>query len=214
MADLKSLTYAKWSITEFCKQIAKYLLWSLLYCEDIKSKPNCKKAISDLINLFNQDSYQLTKIKELLHEIKNDQIDLYKLLAKASNYREGFINFINNIKEVELKPEWWSELEEELSHLQSEIAFRREEDVKSCVMSFYINKIKKPTPPPTPQPVSDPVPGPDPQPQPVPAQDDIKEAKNLVKESNMPTSMWKMFVLEIIDEHPEISKFRTDYLGS
>lgn len=204
MSDLKSLTYAKWCITEFCKQIAKYPLWSLLYCEEIKSKPNCKKAISDLINLFNQDSYQLSKIKELLHEIKSDQIDLYKLLAKAANYREGFVNFINTIKDI--KPEWWDELEEELSHLQSEIAFRREEDVKSCVLNFYISKIEKPAPTP---PSPDPVP-----PASTPPADDIKDAKNLVKESNMPTSMWKMFVLEIIEEHPEISKFIKDYLGS
>ena len=204
MSDLKSLTYAKWCITEFCKQIAKYPLWSLLYCEEIKSKPNCNKAIRDLINLFNQDSYPLSKIKELLHEIKSDQIDLYKLLAKAANYREGFVNFINTIKDI--KPEWWDELEEELSHLQSEIAFRREEDVKSCVLNFYISKIEKPAPTP-------PSPGPVPSASTPPA-DDIKDAKNLVKESNMPTSMWKMFVLEIIEEHPEISKFIKDYLGS
>lgn len=215
MSDLKSLTYAKWCITEFCKQIAKYPLWSLLYCEEIKVKPNCMKAISDLINLFNQDSYQLAKIKELYREIKNDQIDLYKLLAKANNYHEGFVNFINNIKEVELQSEWWDELEEELSHLQSEIAFRREEDVKSCVMSFYINKIKQPVPPlPNPSSGSEPTPIPQPAPLPEPAPDEIKEAKRFVKESNMPTSMWKMFVLEIIDEHPEISKFVKDYLGS
>lgn len=212
MSDLKSLTYAKWCITEFSKQITKYPLWSLLYCEEIKSKPNCKKAVSDLINLFNQDIYQLPKIKELLYEIKNDQIDLYKLLAKPINYHEGFVAFINNIKEVELQPEWWDELEEELSHLQSEIAFRREEDVKSCVMSFYINKIKKPTPPPPVNPVG-PI-GPATPATPQPALDDIKQAKNLVKESSMPTSMWKMFVLEIIEEHPEISNFITAYLGS
>lgn len=214
MFDLKSLTYAKWCITEFCKQIAKYPLWSLLYCEEIKSKPNCKKAINDLINLFNQDSYQLSKIKELLHEIKNDQIDLYKLLTKPAYYREGFVNFINSIKEVELNPEWWDELEEELSHLQSEIAFRREEDVKSCVMSFYINKIKKPTPPPPVDPVDPDPSNPDTPVTSQPAPGEIKQAKNLVKESNMPTSMWKMFVLEIIEEHPEISNFITNYLGS
>jgi hypothetical protein len=215
MSDLKSLTYAKWCITEFCKQIAKYPLWSLLYCEEIKVKPNCMKAISDLINLFNQDSYQLTKIKELYREIKNDQIDLYKLLAKANNYHEGFVNFINNIKEVELQSEWWDELEEELSHLQSEIAFRREEDVKACVMSFYINKIKQPVPP-LPNSLSGTEPTPLPQPAllPEPAPDEIKEAKRFVKESNMPTSMWKMFVLEIIEEHPEVSQFVKDYLGS
>lgn len=221
MSDLKSLTYAKWSITEFCKQIAKYPLWSLLYCKKIEENDNCKKAISDLISLFNQDSYKLAKIKELLREIKADQIDLYKLLTNSENYREGFVNFINAIENVELKPEWWDEIEEELSHLQSEIAFRREEDVKSCVMSFYINKIKAPTPPPfTPPvtvpggegtPVAPPVPIP---PVPIPAEDEIRKARNLVKEQNMPSMMWKQFVLEIIDEHPEISQFISTYLGS
>ena len=216
MSDLKSLTYAKWSITEFCKQIAKYPLWSLLYCKKIEENDNCKKAISDLISLFNQDSYKLAKIKELLREIKADQIDLYKLLTNSENYREGFVNFINAIENVELKPEWWDELEEELSHLQSEIAFRREEDVKSCVMSFYINKIKLPTPTPVIPPVT-PSGGegtPVVPPMPIPAEDEIRKARNLVKEQNMPSMMWKQFVLEIIEEYPEISQFISTYLGS
>ena len=118
MSDLKSLTYAKWCITEFCKQVARYPLWSLLYCDKIKEKENCKKAISDLISLFNQDSYSLPKIKELLKEIKNDQIDLYVLLTNNQNYKNGFNNFIHSIEEVELKEEWLDELEEDLSHMQ------------------------------------------------------------------------------------------------
>lgn len=213
MADLKSLTYAKWSITEFCKQIAKHPLWSLLYCDNMESNPNCKKALNDLINLFNQDSFSLDKIKELLHEVKPNQIDLYKILAKESNYKEGFDKFLNGIKEVELKPEWMDELYDELSHMQSEIAFRREEDVKSCVMSFYINKIK---PTPTPQPTVDPF---DHEPHvasepPVPAPDKIKKAKNLVKEQTMPSMMWQKVLLDMIDSHPEISQFVIDYLDS
>lgn len=229
MSDLKSLTYAKWCITEFCKQIAKYPLWSLLYCEEIKSKPNCQKAISDLINLFNQDSYQLPKIKELLHEIKNDKIDLYKLLAKAANYREGFVNFINTVKDI--KPEWWDELEEELSHLQSEIAFRREEDVKNCVLTFYISKIESrqgggnsgggqqsgtsggqqrvgqqggilggQQGGGTTTTTSD--------------DEIIKKAKNLVREQTMPSIMWQKVVLDMLESHPELSSFIIDYLGS
>ncbi len=218
MTDLKSLAYAKWSITEFCKQIAKYPLWSLFYCEAIKSKPNCKKAVSDLISLFNQDSYQLSKIKELLREIKDDQIDLYTILTIPSNYREGFTNFIKGIKEVELKPEWWNELEEELSHLQSEIAFRREEDVKSCVMSFYINKIRPVTPVTPIDPINpvDPV-NPVNSVSPItsqPAPDDIKRAKNLVKKQTMPSMLWQQVVLEMIETHPEISQFLINYLGS
>lgn len=218
MSDLKSLTYAKWCITEFCKQVARYPLWSLLYCDKIKEKENCKKAISDLISLFNQDSYSLPKIKELLKEIKNDQIDLYVLLTNNQNYKNGFNNFIHSIEEVELKDEWLEELEEDLSHMQSEIAFRREEDVKSRVMSFYINKIKTPV-----QPVSPPVDPFDPN-QPVvpltpvyvptPAQDQIRKAKNLVKEQTMPSMMWQKVVLDMIESHPEVSQFVIDYLGS
>ena len=210
LSDLKSLNYAKWSITEFCKQIAKYPLWSLLYCEKIKENTSCAKAIRDLINLFNQDSYSLDKIKLLYGEIKVEQLDLYKLLAKSDNYKEGFTNFIYNIKDVELLPEWWDELEEELGHLQSEIAFRREEDVRSAVMSFYINKIK---PEPTPitssggkTVVQKPV-------QQV-QQDDIKKAKTLVREQTMPNMMWQKVMLDLIEEHPEVSEFLISYLGS
>lgn len=212
LSDLKSLNYAKWSITEFCKQIAKFPLWSLLYCSNIKEKDSCVKALKDLINLFNQDSYSLDKIKSLYSEIKSNQIDLFKLLAKPGNYEEGFNNFIISIKDVELRPEWHDELEEEIRHLQSEIAFRREEDVRSCVMSFYINKIKRLEP--IPQPANKAADG-GTTPAPfVPKTDDIKKAKTLVREQTMPSMMWQKVVLDLIEEHPEVSQFLISYLGS
>lgn len=215
MSDLKSLTYAKWSITEFCKQIARYPLWSLLYCDRINDNPNCKKVLTDLISLFNQDSYSLQKIKELLHEIKNNQIDLYILLTLETNYANGFDKFLHSIKGVELKEEWMDELYEDLSHLQSEIAFRREEDVKSAVMSFYIDKIK-PAPEPVPGPIPNPHYGPVPVPTPIPtpAQDKIRRAKNLVREQTMPSMMWQKVVLDMLESHPEVSDFLIDYLDS
>lgn len=204
--DLKSLDYARWCINEFCMQVAHYPLWSLLYSNAIEEKDDCKNAISHLISLFNQESYQLSKIKELYKEIKTaGTIDLYGLLTKAENYHDGFINFINDIKEVEIKKEWWGELEEELSHLQSEVAFRRQDDVKSCVLSFYINKIKKPFHLPELEKEND---NKDPN-----NIDDIKNAKKLVKEQNLSNSQWKQFVIEIIDEHPEIAEFISNYLG-
>lgn len=222
--DLKSLTYAKWCITEFCKQVAKYPLWSMLYCDKIKEKENCKKAIINLISLFNQDSYSLPKIKEVLKGIKNDQIDLYILLTNEQNYKSGFNNFIHSIEEVELKDEWLEELEEDLSHMQSEIAFRMEEEVKSRVMSFYINKIKTPTPLVNPTDPSNPnyplTPTPPvyqsmmPESIPVPANDQIRKAKNLVKEQTMPSMMWQKVMLDMIESHPEVSQFVIDYLGS
>ena len=220
MADLKSLRYANWAITEFCKQIAKYPLWSLLYCSAIKEKPECEKALKDLIYLFSQDSYTLQKIKELYNEIKGEQIDLYKLLAKQSNYREGFVNFINSINNVDIKEEWWDELEEELSHLQSEIAFRKREDVKDCVNAFYIQKIKEESRPSEVKPqISNGITVPDMVTEPSvnvvkAAPDTIKQAKNCVKSQTMPSMMWQKVVLDLIEEHPEVSEFLIKYLGS
>lgn len=220
MADLKSLRYANWAITEFCKQVAKYPLWSLLYCSAIKEKPECEKALNDLIYLFSQDSYTLQKIKELYYEIKGEQIDLYKLLAKQSNYREGFVNFINSINNVDIKEEWWDELEEELSHLQSEIAFRKREDVKDCVNAFYIQKIKEESRPSEVKPqISNGITVPDIVAEPSiavvkAAPDTIKLAKNCVKSQTMPSMMWQKVVLDLIEEHPEVSEFLIKYLGS
>ena len=220
IADLKSLRYANWAITEFCKQIAKYPLWSLLYCSAIKEKPECEKALNDLIYLFSQDSYTLQKIKELYNEIKGEQIDLYKLLAKQSNYREGFVNFINSINNVDIKEEWWDELEEELSHLQSEIAFRKREDVKDCVNAFYIQKIKEESRPSEVKPqISNGITVPDIVAEPSvnvvkAAPDTIKQAKNCVKSQTMPSMMWQKVVLDLIEEHPEVSEFLIKYLGS
>lgn len=220
MADLKSLRYANWAITEFCKQIAKYPLWSLLYCSAIKEKPECEKALNDLIYLFSQYSYTLQKIKELYNEIKGEQIDLYKLLAKQSNYREGFINFINSINNVDIKEEWWDELEEELSYLQSEIAFRKREDVKDCVNAFYIQKIKEESRPSEVKPqISNGITVPDMVAEPSvnvvkAAPDTIKQAKNCVKSQTMPSMMWQKVVLDLIEEHPEVSEFLIKYLGS
>ena len=217
LSDLKSLNYAKWSITEFCKQIAKYPLWSLLYCDKIKEKKACIETIKDLISLLNQDSYSLDKIKSLYHKIKGaGQVDLYKLCTNPKNYQVGFENYINGIKDVELQQEWWDELEEEIGHLQSEIAFRREEDVRSTVMSFYINKIKKAEP----APISRGMVGESiavPVPVPIPVQvkpDDIKKARSLVRVQTMPNMLWQKVVLDLIDEHPEVSQFLITYLGS
>lgn len=141
-------------------------------------------------------------------------------MAKQSNYREGFVNFINSINNVDIKEEWWDELEEELSHLQSEIAFRKREDVKDCVNAFYIQKIKKESRPSEVKPqISNGITVPDMVAEPSvnvvkAAPDTIKQAKNCVKSQTMPSMMWQKVVLDLIEEHPEVSEFLIKYLGS
>lgn len=214
MNDLKSLNYARWGITEFCKQKAKYPLWSLLYCKNI-SVTNTK-IINDMISLFNADSYPIPKIKELLHEMKQGgQVDLYKLLTKSANYYEGFRAFIEDIDNVDIQDSWWEELEEELSHLQSEIAFRREEDVKSAVLNFYIRKIKTPEVSVTTVNEDEEEPAKRASVVTVPKVDDttVKNARSLVKEANMPNMLWQKVVLDLLEDHPEVSEFFVNYLG-
>ena len=46
------------------------------------------------------------------------------------------------------------------------------------------------------------------------APDTIKQAKNCVKSQTMPSMMWQKVVLDLIEEHPEVSKFIIKYLGS
>lgn len=104
--------------------------------------------------------------------------------------------------------------------MQSEIAFRKREDVKDCVNAFYIQKIEEQNKPSevkskilnnitVPDIVSEP---------PVTvvkaAPDTIKQAKNCVKSQIMPSMMWQKVVLDLIDEHPEVSEFLIKYLGS
>ena len=141
-------------------------------------------------------------------------------MAKQSNYREGFVNFINSINNVDIKEEWWDELEEELSHLQSEIAFRKREDVKDCVNAFYIQKIKEESrPSEVKHQISNGITVPDMVAEPSvtvvkAAPDTIKQAKNCVKSQTMPSMMWQKVVLDLIEEHPEVSEFLIKYLGS
>ena len=44
--------------------------------------------------------------------------------------------------------------------------------------------------------------------------DDIKKAKTLVREQTMPSMMWQKVVLDLIEEHAEVSQFLISYLGS
>ena len=44
--------------------------------------------------------------------------------------------------------------------------------------------------------------------------DDIKKAKTLVREQTMPSMMWQKVILDLIEEHPEVSQFLISYLGS
>ena len=98
------------------------------------------------------------------------------------------------------------------------MAFRKREDVKYCVNAFYIQKIKEQNKPSLMNSqtsdegtvsdiVSEVIVA-------KAAPDTIKQAKNCVKSQTMPSMMWQKVVLDLIEEHPEVSEFLIKYLGS
>ena len=224
--EVKSLSNVRWGINEFCMQKSKYPLWVLTYCDNINE--NRSAIIKLLIEVLEADQNpDIAKIKNLYRHVNSEKMDIAQLVSNPNNYENGFLNFINSMKNVKIQRDWWNELIEEISHLQSEVAFRKESDVRECVLNFYIAKVDAPKPaqlakpastdnhggsapantgntpiPPSPEPVGKPV-----------DQDTVKKAKNLVKEANMPGVLWQKVVLDIIEANPEVAEFVTNYLS-
>lgn len=228
--EVKSLSNVRWGINEFCMQKSKYPLWVLTYCDNIND--NRTTIIKLLIEVLEADqNLDIAKIKNLYRLINSEKVDIAQLVSNPKNYDNGFLNFINSIKTVKIKKEWWNELIEEISHLQSEVAFRKETDVRECVYAFYNMKRDEENPAPAPQPSA-----PDAGAATAPASgtgtatsggyapapetpkkqvnpDTVKKAKNLVKEANMPGVLWQKVVLDIIDSNPEVAEFISNYLS-
>lgn len=226
--EVKSLSNVRWGINEFCMQKSRYPLWVLTYCDNINEKR--AEIIKLLIEVLEADQNpDIAKIKNLYRLVNSEKVDIAQLVSIPKNYENGFLNFINSIKSVKIQPDWWDELLDEISHLQSEVAFRKESDVRECVLNFYIMKRDQINPAPAPQPSSSSSAGSHAQPSGTPASpfftptapaapkpvspDAVKKAKTLVKEANMPGVLWQKVVLDIIDNNPEVAEFISNYLS-
>lgn len=217
--EIKSLGNARWGVQEFCKKVAKFPLWTLLYCDKVKEDPAYAPVIKNLISLFEQESPKIERIKELSNQIDSLKIDLQFLLRNPKAYEQGFIRFVEHIEEeddVKIEKEWWSEMLEEISGLQEEVAFRKESDIENAILKFEKRK-RRPTvvpvvTPPVTQTETETAPVIPVKPVEVP-EDVIEKAKGRVKVTNMPNMMWQQVMIELINEHPEVSEFVANYLS-
>lgn len=216
---VKSLGNVRWGVNEFCMQKSSYPLWVLTYCENVtNSRAETIKLMIDVLQ--SDQNPDLKKIKELYKKINNERVDIAQLVSNPKNYENGFMNFIESMQNVEIHNDWWEELLEDISHLQSEVAFRKESDIRECVLNFYINKTRPPAPV-TPvitvstsgTSVNPSVPPALQVAEPTVDADTIKKAKNLVKEANMPGVLWQKVLLDVIDNNPEVSLYIVDYLS-
>lgn len=211
-SEVKSLDNAKWYIQEFCKTFAGHPLWTLLHIPGLSSDLN--KALRSLIDLFTQESPSVDKIKDIYRNIKIDHVELNLLLTQKENYEKGFIAFVEAIGGIKIEKAWWNEMLAKINQLPSEIAFRKESDVEKTILQFYIQKTQGGT-----------------------GSgngggsetgtgtgsgnntgktgsnggesntDVIKEAKDKIKTTNMPNTMWQMAILNLLDEFPETAEF-------
>lgn len=203
--EIKSLENAKWAVQEFCKSVSKQPLWTLLHLDKSVVSADQKEAIEDLIAIFSQESPSVDKIKTTYKKLKLDSTSLNIIFTNTSNYQTGFKAFVNGIEEIKgkFKPEWWEEMLEAVDTLQSEIAFRKETDVRQRIVAFVFNKYVVPTPPPAgPESVVSEPPMP-----PTSHIDLVKEAKNKIKSINMPNMMWQRLVLDLLQERPDLAEF-------
>lgn len=212
LKEIKSLENAKWAVMEFCKRISKQPLWTLLHNTIISEDQ--KNAIKDLIYIFEQEAPSVDKIKKAYKSLKNENVSLGIIFTDPNKYQAGFKNFVNDIEEVDIKPEWWEEMLEAIETLQSEVALRQEAAVRQKIVKFYIDKTK-------PKPAAYPpaVPGgggsaepPAPQPtKPTVSPNLVQEAKTKIKTLSMPNIFWQRLALDLLEDHPEVAKFFTDF---
>ena len=204
VSEIKSLDNVKWYVQDFCKRKAKFPLWTLLYLPDI-TQP-ISNGIKGIIALFESDNPSIDKIKALYQQLRINRVDLNLALTKESNYAKGFYAFVESIKEAKIEKAWWSDMLAKVDELPSEVAFRKESDVRQKIVEFYINKIK-PTTSNTPDNPTAPNITPLPTNQSSNSEDEVAAAKNKIKGLNMPNIFWQKIALELLEEYPEVADY-------
>lgn len=206
LSKILSLENARWAIQEFCRTKVMQPVWTLTYCPSLSQET--KEDIRAIVKLFEQENPSVEQIKSLHQRLAVNRVEINLAVTKKSNYDNGFESFVKSIDEVDIKEEWWYELLSDVDTMQSEVAFRKESDVRQVVVRFYIRKKDSLTPTPTPTP----------SPQPTTTQVQVKEdvvekAKAAIKSANMPNMFWQQMLLELIDDYPEAAEYLTKYLS-
>lgn len=180
-------------------------VWTLAYCHSLSQET--KDDIKAIVKLFEQENPSVEQIKSLHQKLSMNHVEINLAVTKKSNYDNGFKQFVASIEEVDIKDEWWDDLLSYIDTMQSEVAFRKESDVRQMVVKYYIRKKDSLTPKPTP------APAPVPTTQVQVKEDVVEKAKTAIKSANMPNMFWQQMLLELIDDYPAVAEYLTKYLS-
>lgn len=216
--EIKSLGNARWGVQEFCKKKAHFPLWTLLYNDKMNENPQYPVVVKNIISLFEQEAPRIERIKELSNQIDSLKVELPAILKNPDNYNQGFMKFVSHIEkqdDIRIESEWWNDLLAEISNLPEEVAFIKESDIENAILKFY-NRKKRPVVVERDDDKEDQKKD-DKHKEPTVvvevSEDTIDKAKERVKATNMPNMMWQQVMIELINEHPEISDFLAKYLA-
>ena len=179
ISEISSLKNARWVMTHSYVPEKKYPLWSLKYLPDDIAKPELKKLVNDINAICVEiGSSNPSLLADTLDGLKMYEFELKNLVNIPTNFRDGFLRFLQTEETVKLKEDEFDSAFQYISqHLQSEVGIWTEAEVQNALLKWRVTTI--PSTPPTP-----PVPGQGPVPPtpPIPAPDhNLRKQKALDK---------------------------------
>lgn len=183
ISEISSLKNARWVMTHSYVPDKKYPLWSLKYLPDDIAKPALKKLVDDINAICVEiGSSNPSLLSDTLDGLKMYEFELKNLIHIPTNFRDGFLRFLQTEETVKLKEvEFDSAFQYISQHLQSEVGIWTEAEVQNALLKWRVTTI--PSTPPTP-----PIPGPGPVPptSPTPSPDhNLRKQKALDKVENI-----------------------------
>ena len=141
--ELTSLKNVRWGVVAYCKQKSKLPLWCLKY-SSAATTDDFKSLTDQLVELIQKDELKEDVVKKVLKAIEQHKFELSRILLNTTAFEEGFKTFVQGIKDVIIKDEWWDELKTYLNQqMQGEIGFWKESDVETAILRFSIKKNEK-----------------------------------------------------------------------
>lgn len=168
ISEISSLKNARWVMTHSYVPDKNYPLWSLKYLPDDIAKPELKKLVNDINAICVEiGSSNPSLLADTLDGLKMYEFELKNLVNIPTNFRDGFLYFLQTEETVKLKEDEFDSAFQYISqHLQSEVGIWTEAEVQNALLKWRVTTI--PSTPPTPQvpgqgpvPPTPPIPAPD-----------------------------------------------------
>lgn len=148
ITEISSLKNARWVMTHSFIPSKKYPLWSLKFVPDSVAKPEVKKLVENINSICVEvGSSNPTLMVDALDGIKLYEFELKNLINDDSNYRNGFLAFLQTVETVGLKEEEFDSAFDYIAHhLQSEVGIWNEDEVINALKDWRLTTRATPQP--------------------------------------------------------------------